>query len=136
MPASWVTSSRTAMRSPARWAGRRIRCAICRARTQGEDVDADVVLGPVERRGGRHRVRVFHLAEGEFGFGPGPVAGGDFGRGPVVVAGDQHVFAEDLLFQDGARILVDAPGQAEALGLIAGWLPGDDPAHPGVMGDL
>ncbi len=65
-------------------------------------------------------MRVFHLAEGELGFGLGPVAGDDVGGGPVVVVGDQHVLAEDLLFQGGARVLVDALGQAEVLGLVAG----------------
>ena len=46
----------------------------------GEDVDADVVLGPVVHRGERHDVRVFHLAEGELGLGLGPVPGDDLGR--------------------------------------------------------
>ena len=86
----------------------------------GEDVHADVVLGPVEHRGERHRVRVFELAEGELGFGLGPVPGDHLGGGPVVVAGDQHVLAEEFLFQRGAGVLVDAPGQAQVFGLVAG----------------
>ena len=49
-----------------------------------------------------HHVRVFHLAEGELSFGLGPVPGDDLGYGPVVVIGDQHVLAEDFLFQRGA----------------------------------
>ena len=102
----------------------------------GEDVHVDVVLGPVEHRGERHHVRVFHLAEGELGFGLGPVAGDDLGGGPVVVVGDQHVLAEDLLFQRGPRGGVDGPGQPQIAGGIPGQLPGDDAADPGVMGDL
>jgi len=78
----------------------------------GECVDADVVLGPVEHRGERHDVRVFHLPEGGLGFGLGPVGGDYLGDGPVVVAGDQHVFAEDLFFQGGVCGVVDAPDQA------------------------
>ena len=31
-----------------------------------------------------NHVRVFHLAEGELGFGLGPVSGDDLGGGPVV----------------------------------------------------
>ena len=73
----------------------------------GEDVDADVVLGPVEHRGERHHVRVFHLPERELGLGLRPVAGDHLGGGPVVVIGDQHMFAEDLLFQRGAPGGVD-----------------------------
>jgi len=55
-------------------------------------------------------VRVFHLAEGELGFGLGPVAGDDVRDRPVVVAGDQDVLAEDFLFQRGAGGWVGAPG--------------------------
>jgi len=51
---------------------------------------------------------------------PGPVAGDHLGGGPVVVVGDQHVLAEDLLFQGGVRAGVDAPGQAGVFGLVAG----------------
>src|SRR2546427_10103797 len=70
-----------------------------------------------------------------FGLGLGPVAGDHLGGGPVVVAGDQHVLAEDLFFQGGAGVRVDAPGQAQVLGLLAVQLPGDDPAGPGFAGD-
>ena len=73
----------------------------------------------------------FSLAEGELGFGLGPVAGDDLGGGPVVVVGDQDVLAEDLFFQGGAGGGVDAPGQAEVFGVVAGQLPGDDAADPG-----
>ena len=71
----------------------------------------------------RHDAGVFQLAEGELGLGLGPVPGDDLGDGPVVVAGDQHVLAEDLLFQRGAGVGVDAPGQAQVLGLVAVELP-------------
>ena len=57
-------------------------------------------------------------------------------RGPVVVVGDQHVLAEDLLLQPGPPGGVDGPGQPQVAGGIAGELPGDDAADPGVMGDL
>jgi len=80
-------------------------------------------------------VRVFHLAEGELGFGLGPVPGDDLGHGPVVVIGDQHVLAEDFLFQRGAGGRVDGPGQAQVLWLVAVELPGDDAADPGLAGD-
>ncbi len=86
----------------------------------GEDVDADVVLGPVEHRGERRHVRVFELAEGELGFGLGPVAGDHLGGGPVVVAGDQDVLAEDFFFQRRAGCGVDAPPKAQVFGLVAG----------------
>jgi hypothetical protein len=43
------------------------------------------------------------------------------------VAGDQHVLAEQLFFQRGAGIRVDAPGQAQVFGLVAGQFPADDP---------
>jgi hypothetical protein len=49
--------------------------------------------------------------------------------------GDQDVLAEDLLFERGARCGVLAPGQAQVPGLVAGQLPGDDPADPGLCGD-
>ena len=65
-------------------------------------------------------MRVFELAEAELGFGLGPVAGDDLGHGPVVVTGDQHVLAEDLVFQGGARFGVLLPGQAQVFGLLAG----------------
>ena len=102
----------------------------------GEDVDADVVLGPVVHRGERHHVRVFHLPEGELGLGLGPVAGDHLSCRPVVVVGDQDVLAEDLFFQPGAGGRVDAPGKPQVFGLAAGELPGDDPPHPGLAGDL
>jgi hypothetical protein len=60
----------------------------------GEDVDPDVVLGPVEHRAEGDGAGVFHLPEGELGFGLGPVPGDHLGGGPVVVAGDQDVLAE------------------------------------------
>ena len=101
----------------------------------GEDVDADVVLGPVVHRGEGHHVRVFHLAEGELGFGLGPVPGDDLGYGPVVVAGDQDVLAEDFLFQAGAGGRAGGPGQAQVLWLVTVELPGDDAADPGLAGD-
>jgi Domain of unknown function (DUF4158) len=84
----------------------------------GEHVDADVVFGPVEHRGERYDVRVFHLPEGGLGYGLGAVAGDHLGDGPVVVVGDEHVFAEDLVFQGGLRVLVDAPAQAQLGGLL------------------
>ena len=60
----------------------------------GEDVDADVVLGPVEHPGERDHARVFELPEGELGLGLGPVGGDDLGGGPAVVPGDEDVLAE------------------------------------------
>ena len=86
----------------------------------GEDVDADVVLGPVMHGRERHDAGVFHLAEGELGFGLGPVPGHDPGHGPVVVIGDQDVLAEEFFFQRGPGVRVDAPGQAQVPGLVAG----------------
>ena len=122
-------------RSPARAARRRMRWAICRARTQVKTWTR--MLCSVQWCIGRERddAGVFHLPEGELGLGLGPVPGDDLGDGPVVVIGDQDVLAEDLLFQRGAGVRVDAPGQAQVLGLVAGQLPGDDPADPGLGGD-
>ena len=71
----------------------------------------------------------------ELGLGLGPVAGDDLRDGPVVVIGDQHVLAEDFLFQGGAGGGVGFPGEAQVFGLVAGQLPGDDPAYPGFAGD-
>jgi len=93
----------------------------------GEDVDADVVLGPVEHRAEGHDAGVFELPEGELGLGLGPVGGDDVGGGPVVVAGDQDVLAEELVFEGSAGGGVDVPGEAVALGALAVQLPGDDP---------
>jgi hypothetical protein len=101
----------------------------------GEDVNADVVLGPVMHRGERHDMGVFHLPEGELGLGLGPVPGHDPRDGPVVMIGDQDVLAEDLLFERGAGLLVDVPGKAQVLGLVAGQLAADDAADPGLGGD-
>jgi len=101
----------------------------------GEHVDADAVLGPVAHRGERDDVRVLHLPEPEFRLGLRPVAGDDLGDGPVVVAGDQDVLAEDLLFEGGAGVLVDVPGQAQVFRLFSGQVPADDAAHPRFCGD-
>ncbi len=101
----------------------------------GEDVDADVVLGPVEHWAEGGGARVFHLPEGGLGLGLGPVGGDDLGGGPVVVVGDQDVLAEDLFFQGGAGGGVDVPGEPVVLGGVSGQLPGDDAARPGVMQD-
>jgi hypothetical protein len=101
----------------------------------GEDVDADVVLGPVMHWGEGHYARVLELAEGELGLGLGPVAGDHLGGGPLVVVGDQDVLAEDLLFQGGAGACVDAPGKPQVPGLFPGELPADHPAHPWFAGD-
>ena len=65
----------------------------------GEGVDADVVVGPVVHWGERHLVGIFELAEGELGLGLGAVASHHLGDRPVVAVGDQHAFAEDLLFE-------------------------------------
>src|SRR6516225_3905607 len=84
-------------------------------------------------------MRVFELAEGELGVGLGPVGGDHVGDGPVVVAGDQDAFAEDLGFQLAAGAVVDVPGQTVLGGCVAGEVPVDDPAQPGVgeqSGDL
>src|SRR5712691_952570 len=102
----------------------------------GEDVDADVVLGPVEHRAEGGGAGVFHLPEGGLGLGLGPVGGDDLGGGPVVVVGDQDVLAEDLFCQGGAGGGVDVPGEAVVLGGVSGQLPGDDAARPGVVQDL
>src|ERR1035441_6552587 len=101
----------------------------------GEHVDADVRLGPVVHGAEGDDVGVFELAEGELGFGLGPVGGDDLGGGPVIVIGDQHVLAEELLFQGRAGSLVDAPGEAQVFGLVAVQPPGDYPAGPGFAGD-
>src|ERR1019366_5628794 len=70
------------------------------------------------------------------GLGLGPVTGDDFGHGPVVVAGDQHMLAEDFLFQGGTGFWVHGPGQAQIPGLVTIELPGDDTTGPGLVGDL
>jgi hypothetical protein len=101
----------------------------------GEDVHPDVVPGPVVHRGERHDAGVFHLPEGEFGFGLGPVPGDHVRDGPFVVVSDQDMLAEDLLLQGGAGVRVDLPGQPQVLGLLAGQFPGDDAADPGLGGD-
>ena len=54
---------------------------------------------------------VFELAEAEFGFGLGAVAGDDLGDGPVFPVGDQDTFAEDLGFQVGAGLVVDVESE-------------------------
>ena len=69
----------------------------------GEDVDDDVVLGPVEHRAEGGGAGVFHLPEGGLGLGLGPVGGDDLGGGPVVVVCDEDVLAEDLFFQGGGQ---------------------------------
>ena len=135
MPASSPSSSRPDIRSPARAARRRMRWAALEGQDAGEDVDADVVLGPVVHGREGHDVRVLHLAEGELGLGLGPVPGHDLGNRPVVVAGDQHVLAENLLFEGGAGVRVDAPGKPQVLRLVSGEFPGDDAAGPGFCGD-
>src|ERR1017187_4813773 len=101
----------------------------------GDGVDADVVLGAVVHRAEGDDAGVFHLPEGELGFGLGPVTGDDLGSWPFVVIGDEHVLAEELLFQGCAGIGVDAPGQAQVFRLLAGELPGDYPAEPGFPDD-
>jgi hypothetical protein len=101
----------------------------------GEHVDADVVLNPVVHGTEGDDAGVFELAEGELGLGLGSVGGDHLGHGPVVVIGDQHVLAEDLLFQGGAGGRVDAPGQAQVFGLVAGEVPGNHPPDPGFPGD-
>ena len=133
MLASWASRWRTDRCSLAWAAVRRMRWAICRARTQVKTWTR--MSCSVQRRiGGKDHVRVFHLAEGELGFGL------DRYRrrpryGPVVVIGDQHVLAEDFLFQRGAGGRVDGPGQPQVLRLVAGQLPGDDAADRGPAGD-
>ncbi len=65
-------------------------------------------------------MRVFHLPEGEFGLGLGPVAGDDLGGGPVVVVGDQDVLAEEFFFQGGPRIAASRPCEPQVLGRVPG----------------
>src|SRR5258706_8588782 len=101
----------------------------------GEDVDADVVPGPVEHRGDRDHARVFELPEAELGRGLGAVPGDHLAGRPVVVIGDQDMLAEQVLFQGGAGAGVDAPGEPQVLGLAAVELPGDHAPHPGLAGD-
>src|SRR6266568_4151893 len=55
---------------------------------------------------------------------------------PVVVIGDQHVLAEDLLFEGGAGTGVYGPRQAQVFGLVTVQVPGDDSPDPGLAGDL
>src|SRR5258707_2993384 len=102
----------------------------------GEDVDADVVLGPVEHRAEGGDAGVFHLPEGGLGLGLGPVGGDDLGGRPVVVVCDQDVLAEDLFFQGGAGAGVDVPGEAVVLWGGFRQPASDDAARPGVMPDL
>ena len=114
---------RTDRSSPCWRARRRIRWASWRARTQVKTwtrmlCSVQWCIGENDTTCG-----VFHLPEPEFGLGLGPVPGDDVGNGPVVVAGDQHVLAEDLLFQRGAGDRVDVPGQPQVLGLVAGQFP-------------
>jgi hypothetical protein len=45
------------------------------------------------------------------------------------------VLAEQFSFQLGAGDRVEGPGQAQIGGLVAGQLPGEHPADPGVLGD-
>src|SRR5262249_49423521 len=102
----------------------------------GLGVDSDVVVGEVVHGGEGDHVWVFHLPEGELGLGLGAVAGHDLGDRPVVVVGDEHVLTEDLGFECGAGGGVHLPGQAVLGRGAAGQVPGDDPAYPGVGGDL
>src|SRR5258708_17052492 len=78
----------------------------------GEDVDADVVLGPVEHRAEGGDAGVFHLPEGGLGLGLGPVGGDDLGGRPVVVVCDHDLLADDLFFQAAAAPRADVPVDA------------------------
>src|SRR5512135_3894383 len=135
MAASWVSSWRTERCSPAWAAVRRMRWAICRARTQVKTWTR--MLCSVQWCSGEKDTTCgsFIWRKGELGFGLGPVPGDDLGHGPVVVIGDQHVLAGDFLFQRGAGGRVGGPGQAQVLGLVAVELPGDDAADPGLGRD-
>ena len=61
-----------------------------------EHVHADLGVGPVVHRAKRDHVRVFELAEAEFGVGLGAVGGHHVGHRPVAV-GEQDPFAERSL---------------------------------------
>jgi hypothetical protein len=90
----------------------------------GEDVDADLGLGPVEHRGGSDEMEVFELAEAGLDVALGAVGGDDVGDRPVVAVGDQDPFAEDLGFQGVLGGGVDGEAQPYPGRSVAGQLGG------------
>ena len=130
MPASSVSSSRTDMCRPAWSAWRRMRWATVKREDAVEDVDADLLVGPVVHRAERHHVGVFLLPESGFDFGLGAVGRDDVADRPGVAVGEQDAFAEDPVLQSFPGVVVGAPGQPELGGVVAGQGGGDDLAHP------
>src|SRR6266536_3596613 len=104
-----------------------------------EDVDADLLVGPVVHGAKRHHLGVLELAEPGFDLGLGAVGGHHLGGGPLVAVGEQDPLAEDAALQAPAGRLVGVPRQAEGGWRIAGEGGGDDvcdPARPQDRGDL
>jgi len=104
----------------------------------GDDVDDDVVLGPVEHRAEGGGAGVFHLPEGGFGLGLGPVGGDDLGGGPVVVAylcaldpslsPDERTLAKGEAAGDPEqwqKYLAALRAQHQAQGTVSGQFPRD-----------
>jgi hypothetical protein len=92
-----------------------------------EDVDADLLVGPVEHGGERHDGPVLELAEAGFGIGLGAVGGDDIGDRPVGAVGEQDPFAEHFALQSAVGGGIGAPGDPQLRGVLAGEGDGDDP---------
>src|SRR6266516_4197882 len=104
-----------------------------------EDVDADLLVGPVVHGAKRHHLGVLELAEPGFDLGLGAGGGHYLGGGPLVAVGEHDPLAEDPALQAPAGRLVGMPRQAQGGWHIAGEGGGDDlgdPAGPKDRGDL
>jgi len=95
-----------------------------------EDVDTDLLVGPVVHRAERHHVGVFELPEPGLDFGLGSVGGDHVGDRPGAAVGEQDPFAEQALFEGGAGAGVGAPGQPEVGWVLAGEGDLDDLVDP------
>jgi hypothetical protein len=106
---------------------------------QGEyavkDVDADLVVGPVEHGVERDDSAILHLAKVRLDVVLGSIRTNDVGHFPVVVVGEEDPLAEELFFERPPGHGVLAEAQAERGRPITAQRRADDPGDPAGLGD-
>ena len=93
-----------------------------------EDVDLDLLIGPVVLGAQGDAVGALHLAEGPFDMVLGAIAAHDIGIAPVVVVGEQERLAEQGRPQVLPGRLVEGVGEGGKAAFLSD-LDGEEVAH-------